>query len=65
MKLEYYRQLDGVRAVAALMVMFFHFFGEVQPTDSLFSTAVVRLPPLGKPAFLYSLFYQGFLLPGS
>jgi len=36
MKLEYYRQLDGVRAVAALMVMFLHFFGAVQPTDPFF-----------------------------
>jgi Predicted acyltransferases len=42
MKLNYYRELDGVRAIAALMVMVFHFFGlsyvhNAYPTIAKFS----------------------------
>lgn len=34
MKLNYYRNLDGVRAIAALMVIIFHFFHELNTQDS-------------------------------
>jgi peptidoglycan/LPS O-acetylase OafA/YrhL len=34
MKLSYHKELDGVRAIAALMVMFFHFFQLLITNDS-------------------------------
>ena len=38
MKLNYYKNLDGVRAIAALLVMFLHFFqyNNIQ-NDSVFN----------------------------
>lgn len=35
-KLSYYKELDGVRAIAILMVMFFHFFSDFETTGSIF-----------------------------
>lgn len=35
MKLKYFTELDGVRAIAALMVMVFHFFNDIQTTSPI------------------------------
>lgn len=35
MKIKYYKELDGVRAIAALMVMFFHFFQHLTTSNTL------------------------------
>jgi len=35
-KLSYYKELDGVRAIAILMVMFFHFFSDFETEGSIF-----------------------------
>lgn len=35
-KLSYYKELDGVRAIAILMVMFFHFFSDFETDGSIF-----------------------------
>jgi peptidoglycan/LPS O-acetylase OafA/YrhL len=35
LKLSYYKELDGVRAIAALMVMLFHFLGSVTTNNAL------------------------------
>jgi len=35
-KLSYYKELDGVRAIAILMVMFFHFFSDFETSGKVF-----------------------------
>lgn len=61
MKLEYYKQLDGVRAVAALMVMFLHFFGAVQPTDPFFSL-LDKYASFGQTGVSIFFVLSGFLI---
>lgn len=61
MKLRYYSQLDGVRAVAALMVMFLHFFGTVQPKDHFFGL-LNRFASFGQTGVSIFFVLSGFLI---
>jgi len=54
MKLPHYKELDGIRAIAALMVMFFHFLDPIV-TDS-------KLPYLGWAGVSLFFVMSGFLI---
>ena len=61
MKLEYYRQLDGVRAIAALMVMFSHFF-VLNHSDHGILHAVNKISVLGQTGVSLFFVLSGFLI---
>lgn len=61
MKLFYYKQLDGVRAIAALMVMYLHFFGDVQPTD-IFFRSLDKFASFGQIGVSIFFVLSGFLI---
>ncbi len=54
MKISYIKELDGVRGIAALMVMFFHFFFRLD-TDDFFFLTVRKLSYFGETGV--SLFF--------
>ncbi|MDR6922133.1 MULTISPECIES: acyltransferase [Chryseobacterium] len=56
-KLKHYNELDGVRAVAVIMVMFFHFF---QNIDS--SSSIIKLSLFGKTGVSLFFVLSGFLI---
>ncbi len=61
MQLKYYKNLDGVRALAALMVMFFHFFRSIPP-----STRIIRMltevSDIGQTGVTLFFVLSGFLI---
>jgi peptidoglycan/LPS O-acetylase OafA/YrhL len=57
MKLEYYKNLDGVRAIASLMVMFFHFFQNVET-----NYFITRLMNFGQTGVSLFFVLSGFLI---
>lgn len=61
MKLGHYRQLDGVRAIAALMVMFFHFFQGLHPTGTIL-LLVQKLSVIGQTGVSLFFVLSGFLI---
>jgi peptidoglycan/LPS O-acetylase OafA/YrhL len=61
MKLTYYKNLDGVRAIAALMVMFFHFFKEIEP-DSYILKIFSKIAIFGQTGVTLFFVLSGFLI---
>lgn len=61
MKIQYYKQLDGVRAIAALMVMFFHFFLSVESSDTVIQL-VKRVSVFGQTGVSLFFVLSGFLI---
>lgn len=61
MKLVYHKPLDGVRAVAAWMVMFFHFFIAIQANNSLLMW-VKKIAVFGQTGVSLFFVLSGFLI---
>jgi peptidoglycan/LPS O-acetylase OafA/YrhL len=61
MKLTYYKQLDGIRAIAALMVLFFHFFRDVT-TQSIPLKVLKELSNFGQTGVTLFFVLSGFLI---
>ncbi len=61
MKLPYYRNLDGVRAVAALMVVFYHFFRGVT-FDSPLLKFIAKIADFGQTGVTLFFVLSGFLI---
>ncbi|MDR2236766.1 MAG: acyltransferase [Chryseobacterium sp.] len=56
-KLKHYHELDGVRAIAVIMVMFFHFFQDIEA-----SGPVIKLTLFGKTGVSLFFVLSGFLI---
>jgi len=61
MKLTYYKNLDGVRAIAALMVMFFHFFQGIEPNTKIISL-LAKVSVFGQTGVTLFFVLSGFLI---
>ena len=61
MKLKYYKELDGIRAMAALMVIFFHFFSGVSSNNS-FVLLLKKISIFGQTGVSLFFVLSGFLI---
>lgn len=61
MKLKYYNNLDGIRAIAALMVMIFHFFQAFDP-NSYFWQTIKKVSVFGQTGVTLFFVLSGFLI---
>lgn len=61
MDLKYYKNLDGVRAIAALMVMFFHFSRKISP-DTRFLQFLTKISIFGQTGVTLFFVLSGFLI---
>ncbi|MCC7523700.1 MAG: acyltransferase [Chitinophagaceae bacterium] len=61
MKISYIKELDGVRGLAALMVMFFHFFFRLETNDTFLLT-VRELSYFGETGVSLFFVLSGFLI---
>lgn len=61
MKIQYYRQLDGIRAVAALMVMYMHFVVAFK-SDSAIYQAIAKYASFGQTGVSIFFVLSGFLI---
>ena len=61
MKLRHFKELDGVRAIAALMVMFFHFFQGVTSVDTTLLT-IKKYAVFGQTGVSLFFVLSGFLI---
>lgn len=61
MRLNYYKNLDGVRAIAALMVMLFHFFREIEP-DTKMVQILSTVSVFGQTGVTLFFVLSGFLI---
>jgi peptidoglycan/LPS O-acetylase OafA/YrhL len=59
--MKYIKQLDGIRAIAALMVMFFHFFRNVE-ANSQFYLAIKKISIFGQTGVSLFFVLSGFLI---
>lgn len=60
-KLKYYANLDGVRGIAALMIVVFHFFQGV-PASSTLTAYLVKLSVIGQTGVTLFFVLSGFLI---
>ncbi|HQA73646.1 acyltransferase [Flavobacterium sp.] len=61
MKLKYFTELDGVRAIAALMVMVFHFFNDIQTTSPIL-ILIKKITGIGQSGVSLFFVLSGFLI---
>ncbi|WP_435134150.1 acyltransferase family protein [Formosa sp. A9] len=61
MKLTYYKNLDGIRAIAALMVMFFHFFIGIESKGGLLGF-LTKVSVFGQTGVTLFFVLSGFLI---
>lgn len=61
MKLQHFKELDGVRAIAALMIMFFHFFQNL-PTQNHLLFLIKKLAVFGQTGVSLFFVLSGFLI---
>ena len=61
MKLKHFKELDGVRAIAALMVMFFHFFQNLD-TQNVILISVKKYAIFGQTGVSLFFVLSGFLI---
>lgn len=61
MTLKYFRQLDGVRAIAALLVMFFHFFVNVHSDNPIWNF-LGKVSVFGQTGVSLFFVLSGFLI---
>lgn len=61
MKISYIKELDGVRGIAALMVLFFHFFFRLE-TEDAFLLAVRKISYFGETGVSLFFVLSGFLI---
>lgn len=60
-KLKYFKELDGVRGLAALMVMYFHFFSGVHSSDFV-TSFLVKTAVFGQTGVILFFVLSGFLI---
>jgi peptidoglycan/LPS O-acetylase OafA/YrhL len=61
MKITYFKSLDGVRAIAALMVMIFHFFQNIK-LDSALLKEIIKFSTFGQTGVTLFFVLSGFLI---
>lgn len=61
MQLKYYKNLDGIRALAALMVMFFHFFRDIVPNSRTIGL-LSEISSFGQTGVTLFFVLSGFLI---
>jgi len=61
MKLVYYKNLDGIRAIAALLVMNLHFWGKININSSILSF-FHSLASVGQTGVTLFFVLSGFLI---
>lgn len=61
MKLKHFTELDGVRAIAALMVMVFHFFNNIQTTSPIL-ILIKKFAFIGQTGVSLFFVLSGFLI---
>jgi peptidoglycan/LPS O-acetylase OafA/YrhL len=61
MKISYYKELDGVRAIAALMVMVFHFFLYLKTTAPTL-LVIKKFTGIGQTGVSLFFVLSGFLI---
>ncbi|ARV15119.1 acyltransferase family protein [Polaribacter sp. SA4-12] len=62
MRIPYYKNLDGVRGLAAIMVMFFHFFHRSFNNNSMILNVVKKISILGQTGVTLFFVLSGFLI---
>lgn len=62
MKLKYYTELDGVRTIAAFMVMFLHYFNGHPLSGNIIFATFQRLIPFGQGGVTLFFVLSGFLI---
>jgi peptidoglycan/LPS O-acetylase OafA/YrhL len=62
MKLKYYKNLDGIRAFAAIIVMFFHFFQSVQIDSNSLVNVLKKISLFGQTGVDLFFVLSGFLI---
>lgn len=62
MKLNYYKELDGVRGIAALMVMYFHFMFDLNPGHSGLLSLIKKVSVVGQTGVTLFFVLSGFLI---
>jgi len=60
-KLQHFSELDGIRAIAALMVMFFHFFQHLETSNSIL-LLVKKASIFGQTGVSLFFVLSGFLI---
>ena len=61
MKLKYYKNLDGIRAIAALMIIAFHFFQNLEP-NSFGLSFLKKISVFGQTGVTLFFVLSGFLI---
>ncbi|WP_379966381.1 acyltransferase family protein [Epilithonimonas sp. UC225_85] len=61
LRLKHYNELDGVRAIAVIMVMFYHFFQDINPSDEML-IVIKKLSLFGKTGVSLFFVLSGFLI---
>lgn len=61
MKIPYFKELDGIRGIAALMVMFYHFFFKLESNNSLMHF-VKKITHFGQSGVSLFFVLSGFLI---
>ena len=56
MKLKYYRNLDGIRAIAVLLVMFGHFFMNLHSKYAFLDVILSKISILGQLGVRFSYY---------
>jgi len=62
MRLKYYKNLDGIRAFAAIIVMFFHFFQSVQIDSNSLVNVLKKISVFGQTGVDLFFVLSGFLI---
>jgi len=61
LKLKHYNELDGVRAIAVIMVMFYHFFQDINTSNEILVT-LKKISLFGKTGVSLFFVLSGFLI---
>jgi peptidoglycan/LPS O-acetylase OafA/YrhL len=62
MQLKYYKNLDGVRAIAALMIIVFHFFGLIHTYKNSWIPIATKLSEFGQTGVSLFFVLSGFVI---
>lgn len=62
MKVKYFKELDGIRGTAALMVMYFHFFIGIHSNNSFVKNVIAKTAVFGQTGVILFFVLSGFLI---
>ena len=62
MRLKYLKELDGIRGLAALMVMYFHFFSGIHSNNSVVINFLLKTSVFGQTGVILFFVLSGFLI---